>query len=50
MSLEGDNRVGLRSDSIILSMWDNMSQKEKDEYIRAETEDKKTRRSRGKKK
>ena len=50
MSIEGDNRVGLRADSCILHMWDNMTQKEKDEYCRAENEDKKTRINRMKKK
>lgn len=36
--LENDIRVGLRGDSCILSVWDSMSDKEKEEFLKIETE------------
>ena len=36
--LEGDVRVGLRGNSCELRSWERMTQKEKDEFLAAESE------------
>ena len=41
---EGDRRVGMRHDSIILQMWDNMTPKQKADYIKADEEEHRERR------